>query len=126
MSSLLVAAVYRREKRKKQRAEYLDAIQDAHDKIHVLAEGLKNSFGKYNIDHYYKDLIHRAHKSRSTRKVNSWNAYQRLELARIRGLCVMMKDTTIYLPHKLRGTGERHHTHRCEQRNQRELGGIIA
>jgi hypothetical protein len=73
------------EKRANQRREYADAIREAHGTILELAEGMKNRFGKHNAGHYYADLIHRAQKSRSTRKVNPWNAYQRRELARMKG-----------------------------------------
>lgn len=69
------------EKRAKLRADYFDAIQAAQGTIQELAVGLKNCFRKHGTGHYYNDLIHRAHKSRSTRKVNHWNAYQKLELA---------------------------------------------
>ena len=72
------------QKRENQRRDYYHAIQAAQGTIQELAEGMKNRFGKHNAGHYYNDLIHRAHKSRSTRKVNRWNAYQKLELARIK------------------------------------------
>jgi len=77
------------QKRENQRRDYYDAIQTAQGTIHELAEGMKNRFGKHGTGHYYNDLIHRAHKSRSTRRVSRWNAYQKLELARMKseGLC---------------------------------------
>ena len=72
------------EKRERARAAYYDAIQTAQGKIQEFAVGLRDRFGKHSTGHYYNDLIHRAHKSRSTRKVNQWNAYQKLELARMK------------------------------------------
>jgi len=72
------------QKREKQRRDYYSAMQAAHRTIQELAEGMKNRFGKHSMSHYYNDMIHRAHKSRSTRKVNRWNAYQKLELARMK------------------------------------------
>ena len=72
------------QKRATQRREYLEAIQMAQRTIQELAEGMRNRFGKHSTAHYYSDLIHRAHRSRSTRKVNQWNAYQRHELARMK------------------------------------------
>ncbi|KAF9642255.1 hypothetical protein BDM02DRAFT_3074142, partial [Thelephora ganbajun] len=66
-------------KREQHHREYHDALEDAQATIRELAEGLRNRFGKYSVDHYFNDLIHRAHKSRSTRKVNPWNAYQKLD-----------------------------------------------
>ena len=71
-------------KRKKYRHDYQDALEEAQAKLRDLAEGLKNCFGKYSVDHYFNDLIHRARKSRSERKVNAWNAYQKLELERMK------------------------------------------
>ncbi|KAF9791312.1 hypothetical protein BJ322DRAFT_1104974 [Thelephora terrestris] len=71
-------------KRKQHRREYQDALEEAHATIRELAEGLRNRFRKYSVDHYYSDLIHRAHTSRSVRKVNCWNAYQKLELERMK------------------------------------------
>ena len=73
-------------KREQHRRDYRDALQEAQGKIYALAQGLRDRFGKYSVEHYHNDLIHRAHKSRSTRKVNLWNAYQKLELKRIKGL----------------------------------------
>ena len=71
-------------KHEQHRLEYHDALEHAHATIRELAEGLRNRFGKHSVDHYFNDLIHRAHKSRSTRKVNPWNAYQKLELERMK------------------------------------------
>jgi hypothetical protein len=73
-------------KREQHRRDYRDALQEAQGKIYTLAQGLKDRFGKYSIEHYHNDLIHRAHKSRSTRRVNRWNAFQKLELKRMKGL----------------------------------------
>ena len=67
-------------KREQHRHEYRDALREAQGKIYELAQGLKDRFGRYSVEHYHNDLIHRAHKSRSTRKVNRWNAFQKLEL----------------------------------------------
>lgn len=75
-----------KKKREQFRRDYHDALREAQGKIYDLARGLKDRFGKYGVEHYHNDLIHRAHKSRSTRKVNRWNAYQKLELKRIKGL----------------------------------------
>ena len=72
------------QKRKQHRRNYLDALEQAHGSIQELAEGLRNRFGKYSVEHYYNDLIHRAHKSRSVRKVSTWNAYQKLELEKMK------------------------------------------
>ena len=63
-------------KREQHRHEYQDALEEAQATIRELAEGLKNRFGKYSVDHYFNDLIHRAHTSRLVRKVSGWNAYQ--------------------------------------------------
>ena len=71
-------------KRQQHRREYQDALEGAQATIRELAEGLKNRFGKYNVDHYFNNLIHRAHTSRSVRKVSGWNAYQKLELERMK------------------------------------------
>jgi hypothetical protein len=98
-------------------------VQEAHGKVHELAVGLKGRFGKYGAGHYYSDLIRRAHKTRSTRKVNSWNAYQKLELARIKRLRF---EHIIYSRYHHRGTGKRSKSHCCEPRNQRELEGLVA
>ena len=73
-------------KREQHCCDYRDALQEAQGKIYALAQGLRDRFGKYSVEHYHNNLIHRAHKSRSTRKVNLWNAYQKLELKRIKGL----------------------------------------
>jgi len=72
-------------KREQYRRDYQDALEEAQGKIYTLAQGLKDRFGKYSVEHYHNDLIHRAHKSRSTRKVNRWNAFQKLELKQIKG-----------------------------------------
>jgi hypothetical protein len=72
------------QKRASQRHEYFEVVQAAQGKIQELAEGMRNRFGKHNAAHYYNDLIHRAHRSRTTRKVNQWNAYQKHELARMK------------------------------------------
>jgi len=72
-------------KREQCRREYRDALREAQNKIYELAQGLKERFGKYSVEHYHNDLIHRAHKSRSTRKPNRWNAFQKLELKRLKG-----------------------------------------
>ena len=45
-------------KRKQHRREYQDVLEEAHATIRELAEGLRNRFGKYSVDHYYSDLIH--------------------------------------------------------------------
>ena len=71
-------------KREQHRCEYQDVLEEAHTTIRELAKGLKNRFGKYSVDHYFNDLIHRAHTSRSVRKVSGWNAYQKLELERMK------------------------------------------
>jgi len=71
-------------KREQHRHEYQDALEGAQATVRELAEGLRNRFGKYSVDHYLNDLIHREHKSRSERKVNPWNAYQKLELERMK------------------------------------------
>jgi len=73
-------------KREEHRRKYRDALREAQGKIYQLARELKDRFGKYDVEHYHNDLIHRAHKSRSTRKVNRWNAFQKLELKRMKGL----------------------------------------
>ena len=57
--------------------------------LNGVAEGLRNCFGKYSVNHYLNDLIHREHKSRSERKVNPWNAYQKLELERMKRRLLM-------------------------------------
>ncbi|KAF9789649.1 hypothetical protein BJ322DRAFT_991516, partial [Thelephora terrestris] len=67
-------------KREQHRRDYRDALREAQGKIQALAQGLKERFGKYSVDHYYNELVHRAHKSRSTRGVSRWNAFQKLEL----------------------------------------------
>ena len=71
-------------KREQHRRDYKSALKEAHATLQELAEGLRNRFGKYSVDHYFNDLIHRAHKSRSARRVSTWNAYQRLELERMK------------------------------------------
>jgi len=71
-------------KREQHRREYQDALEHAQVTVRELAEGLRNRFGKYSVDHYLNDLIHREHKSRSERRVNPWNAYQKLELERMK------------------------------------------
>lgn len=76
-------------KREQHRRDYRDALREAQEKIYALAQGLRDRFGKYSVEHYHNDLIHRAHKSRSTRKVNRWNAFQKLELKRLKGLWVL-------------------------------------
>ena len=106
------------EKRERLRAVYYDAIQVAQGKIQEFAAGLKDRFGKHSTGHYYNDLIHRAHKSRSTRKVNQWNAYQKLELARMKRQYSITLDVIFNLPCIFRGTGCRHQSHFCQQRNQ--------
>jgi len=73
-------------KREQHRRDYRDALREAQGKVYALAQGLKDRFGKYSVEHYHNDLIHRAHKSRSTRRVNRWNAFQKLELKRMKGL----------------------------------------
>ena len=73
-------------KREQHRHEYRDALRKAQEEIYALARGLKERFGKYSVEHYHNDLIQRAHKSRATRRVNRWNAFQKLELKRIKGL----------------------------------------
>jgi len=73
-------------KREERRRNYRDALREAQGKIHILAQELKERFGKYSVEHYHNDLIHRAHKSRSTRKVNRWNAFQKVELKRMKGM----------------------------------------
>ena len=93
-------------KRKQRRHEYHSALQEAQEKIYALAQGLKDRFGKYSVEHYHNDLIHRAHKSRSTRKVNRWNAFQKLELKRMRGVFFMSLCLT-YLGLKCRELEER-------------------
>ncbi|KAF9789735.1 hypothetical protein BJ322DRAFT_1000888 [Thelephora terrestris] len=70
--------------RAQRRQEYRDALRKAHDKIYDLARELKDHFGKHSLEHYHNELIHRAHKLRSTRRVNRWNAFQKLELKRIK------------------------------------------
>jgi len=72
------------QKRASQRHEYLEAVQAAQGKIQELADGMRNRFGKHSAAHYYNDLIHRAHRSRNTRRVSPWNAYQKRELARMK------------------------------------------
>jgi hypothetical protein len=72
-------------KREQHRRDYRDALQKAQGEVYALAQGLKDRFGKFSAEHYHNDLIHRAHKSRSTRRVNRWNAFQKLELKRIKG-----------------------------------------
>ena len=76
-------------KREQHRHDYRDALREAQGKIYALAQGLRDRFGKYSVEHYHNDLIHRAHKSRSTQKVNRWNAFQKQELKRLKGLWVM-------------------------------------
>ena len=71
-------------KHEQHRHDYQEVLEEAHTTIRGLAEGLRNHFGKYSMDHYYNDLIHRAHKSRSVRKVSLWNAFQKLELERMK------------------------------------------
>lgn len=71
-------------KREQHRHDYQAALEQGQAAIRELAEGLRNRFGKYGVDHYFNDLIHRAHKSRSERKVSRWNAYQKLELERMK------------------------------------------
>ncbi|KAF9788758.1 hypothetical protein BJ322DRAFT_977470, partial [Thelephora terrestris] len=71
-------------KREQYRLEYRDALEEGQATIRELAEGLRNRFGKYSVEHYYNELIHRAHTSWSVRKVNGWNAYQKLELERMK------------------------------------------
>ena len=71
-------------KREQHRRDYQVALEQGQAAIRELAEGLRNRFGKYGVDHYFNDLIHRAHKSRSVRRVSRWNAYQRLELERMK------------------------------------------
>ena len=114
------------EKRDRLRAAYYDAIQAAQGKIQEFAVGLKDRFGKHSTGHYYNDLIHRAHKSRSTRKVNHWNAYQKLELARIKRQYSLTINLIFNLPCVFRGTRCRHQPHCCQQGNQRELEEINA
>jgi hypothetical protein len=82
----------RTKKQEQDRLEYLDALEEGHAVIRGLAEGLRNRFGKYSVDHYLNDLMHRAHTSRSVRKVSGWNAYQKFELERMKS-----KPPTIYL-----------------------------
>jgi len=67
-------------KREQYRRDYRSALREAQEKVYALARGLRDRFGKYSVDHYHNDIIHRAHKSRSTRKVNRWNAFQKIEL----------------------------------------------
>ncbi|KAF9778556.1 hypothetical protein BJ322DRAFT_1113916 [Thelephora terrestris] len=66
------------------RLEYQDTLEEAQATIRELAEGLRNRFGKFSVEHYFNELIHWAHTSRSVRKVNGWNAYQKLELERMK------------------------------------------
>ena len=81
-------------KREQYRQNYRNALREAQGKIYALAQELKDRFGKYSVDHYHNDLIHRAHKSRSTRKVNRWNAFQRLELKRMKGVQTVKINST--------------------------------
>jgi hypothetical protein len=74
-------------KREQHRREYQDALEQAQATLQELAEGLRSRFGKYSFDHYFNDLIHQAHTSRSVRKVSAWNAYQKLELERMKCKC---------------------------------------
>ena len=83
-------------KHEQHRYEYRDALREAQGKIYELAQGLKDRFGRYSVEHYHNDLIHRAHKSRSTRRVNRWNAFQKLELKRIKGLFTVDFNTTYH------------------------------
>ena len=83
-------------KREQHRREYRDALQEAQGKIYALAQGLKEHFGRYSVEHYHNDLIHRAHKSRTTWRVNRWNAFQKLELRRIKGLWFEWPSTTYH------------------------------
>ena len=89
-------------RREQHRHEYHDALEHAHATIRELAEGLRNRFGKYSVDHYFNDLVHRAHKSRSTRKVNPWNAYQKLELERMKRTLLIV-SIACHLTHGLPG-----------------------
>ena len=81
-------------KREQYRHNYRNALREAQEKIYALARELKEHFGKYSVDHYHNDIIHRAHKSRSTRKVNRWNAFQKLELKRMKGLQTVRSNAT--------------------------------
>lgn len=45
-------------KREQHRCEYHDALREAQGKIFALAQGLKDRFGKYSVEHYHNDLIH--------------------------------------------------------------------
>ena len=83
-----------KKKREQHRRDYHDALREAQGKIHNLAQDLKDRFGKYGVEHYHNDLIHRAHKSRSIRRVNRWNAFQKLELGRMKGLWPAVLNTT--------------------------------
>ncbi|KAF9786214.1 hypothetical protein BJ322DRAFT_1108070 [Thelephora terrestris] len=74
----------RTKKQEQDRLEYLDALEEGHAVIRGLAEGLRNQFGKYSVDHYLNVLMHRAHTSRSVRKVSGWNVYQKFELERMK------------------------------------------
>jgi hypothetical protein len=88
--------LFQAKKREQHRREYRDVLWEAQDKIYALARGLKERFGKYSVEHYHNDLIHRAHKSRSTRKVNKWNVFQKLELKRIKGSWVESSGATYH------------------------------
>ena len=77
-------------KHEQHRRECQDALEEAHAMIRGLAEGLKNRFGKYSVDHYFNDLIHRAHRLRLVRRVSGWNAYQKCELERMKSKLVLI------------------------------------
>ena len=67
-----------RKKHKQHHLEYHKVLRVAQGKIRELAQGLKDYFGKYGVEHYHKDLIHYVHKKHSMHKVNPWNTFQKL------------------------------------------------
>jgi len=106
------------QKRESQRREYLEAVQTAQGTIQELAEGMRNRFGKHNAAHYYNDLIHRAHWSRTTRKINQWNAYQKHELAQMKSKSFYLHNVITLTLRVSRRTWRRPQPHHSHQRNQ--------
>ncbi|KAG6875652.1 hypothetical protein C0992_002942 [Termitomyces sp. T32_za158] len=69
----------RRQERADGKATYQQALKEAQDQVHVLAEGLQVQFQKHSVNYYYEEIMQMSRLQKKRKKSGTWNAFVSIE-----------------------------------------------
>ncbi|KAG6901167.1 hypothetical protein C0995_016183 [Termitomyces sp. Mi166 len=70
----------KKQERSDTKATYQQALQEAQDHVHMLAEGLQSQFQKHSVEYYYKEIMQTSCLQKKRKKAGSWNAFVSIEM----------------------------------------------